>query len=720
MNEINILTIVQIKYGSTRKRSNDVTDTFKSLLTDNRKIELHNCDIKSIVGDGLLHKENKLMFFLIDKRHTAWKEEDNGKFTMPEGQLVLTMDKRHIILTHYPSNYNIEEEERKESERKQREKEEKERLEKEKKVKEKLEKERLIKEKKERDRLEKEKKERERLEKERLEKEKKERERLEKERLEKEKKERERIEKEMLEKEKKERERIEKERLVKEKKERERLEKERLDKEKKERERLEKEKKERERLEKEKLEKEKKETERIEKERLEKERLEKEKKERERLEKERLEKEKKEKERLEKEKKEKERLEKDRLEKERLEKERLEKEKGLKELEKEREQNEKVRIIKEKLEKEKLEKDKEILEKERLERLRLIEKEEEQEKRDEKVYKKKVYIVSNINGGGSSKYLNDIIQHYTSTLFIFIKTKDDLLSKYDIKQEDIIFLQQLLFTDISVTDILSVITDKKPTFLIAVHDFCWFLEGKPVNGSKDNKAWPHNSYLNNLIKVDPDVKTLFEKAQHVICPSKFCLDQYRRHFDTKNFIVVYHNDVIVDNQTFNIPKIQNNVINIGMMQILSVCKGAKYVKFLKNKYNNIKYKDYEIKILTVKKGLPEYMQSNFYNVVKSYNLHALMHLNTFADTYSYTLSYSMNSGLPIIYNNFGAFKERIPLKPHYFKVFDHELEDRYNFNKLIIEFEKMLDYIIANNGNIVYVNDNTTIKYNEYYDELFK
>jgi len=635
MNIKNILTIVQIKYGSTRRRSKDVTNIFKNLLLDNKKLELHKCDIKSIVGEGSLHKENKLMFFLINNKHTAWQEENNGKFTMPEGQLVLTLNKQHIILTHYPSNYNIEEEER---------------LEKEKLEKEKLEKEKKQREKKEKERLEKEKKEKERVE----------NERLEKERLEKEKKELKRLENERLEKEKTELKRLENERLEKEKTELKRLENEKLEK-------LEKEKQlENEKLEKEneKLAKEKEQNERV---RIIKEKLEKEKLEKEKLEKEKLEK------------------EKEKLEKEKLEKEKLEKEK-------------------EKLEKEKLEKD----EKEKLEKL--VEKKE--------LYKKKVYIVSNIGGGGSSKYLNDIINHYTSMFFIFVKTKDDLLSKYDIKQDDILFLQQLLFTDISVRDILSVVTGKDPTFIISVHDFCWFLESESNTVTRD-KSWPHNSYLNNLIKVDSNVKTLFEKAHHVICPSKFCLEKYGRHFDTKNFIVVSHNDIIVDNQTYNIPKINNNVINIGMMQVLSVCKGAKYVKFLKNKYDNLKYKNYVIKVLAVKRGLPEYTQTEFYNVIKSYNLHALMHLNTFADTYSYTLSYSMNSGLPIIYNNFGAFKERVPSKPHYFKVFDHELEDRYNFNKLTVEFERLLDYIIANNDKVISINNNTTIKYNEFYDKLF-
>ena len=52
-----------------------------------------------------------------------------------------------------------------------------------------------------------------------------------------------------------------------------------------------------------------------------------------------------------------------------------------------------------------------------------------------------------------------------------------------------------------------------------------------------------------------------------------------------------------------------------------------------------------------------------------------------------------------MYNNIGAYKERIPEKEHYMKVFEHEV----NFNKddkalLTLRFTKMLDYIIGHTG----------------------
>jgi hypothetical protein len=102
-----------------------------------------------------------------------------------------------------------------------------------------------------------------------------------------------------------------------------------------------------------------------------------------------------------------------------------------------------------------------------------------------------------------------------------------------------------------------------------------------------------------------------------------------------------------------------------------------------------------------------------------------MHLNAFADTYSYTLSYSMNTGLPIIYNNIGAYKERIQSREHYFKVYEHELDDNLlDYSLLDSQFEKLLDYIIANQ-KLAYDLDleedfgSIRIIYNEFYDSLF-
>ncbi len=56
------------------------------------------------------------------------------------------------------------------------------------------------------------------------------------------------------------------------------------------------------------------------------------------------------------------------------------------------------------------------------------------------------------------------------------------------------------------------------------------------------------------------------------------------------------------------------------------------------------------------------------------------------------------SGLPILYNNIGAFKERIPKREHYFIVYDDE-NLMNDIEKLYLIFENMINYIINNTSS---------------------
>jgi hypothetical protein len=112
-------------------------------------------------------------------------------------------------------------------------------------------------------------------------------------------------------------------------------------------------------------------------------------------------------------------------------------------------------------------------------------------------------------------------------------------------------------------------------------------------------------------------------------------------------------------------------------------------------------------------NIPSYSENEFYDYIKKYNIHALTFLNKWGETWCYSLTKAFHSGLPIIYNNFGVFKERIPENTkHYFKVYDNENDT--DIGKLYSTFEKMISYIIK------YQIDKESINYNEYYDNLFK
>jgi len=330
--------------------------------------------------------------------------------------------------------------------------------------------------------------------------------------------------------------------------------------------------------------------------------------------------------------------------------------------------------------------------------------------RSNQTLSKKVYIISNIVGGGSKKYLDDIKNHYIDVKFITIKDKEDLYN-FVFKPVDIIFLQHIILTNILPNDILNLKNKYNFKLIISIHDFCWFTNLKYDQRNPDK--YYENIYLRDNINIDESIIRLLNSAELVIHPSNFTLNQYSKYFSINNCIVYNHNDIVIKNDTKNIPIIHNKIINIAHFQSLSEYKGSNNVLLLKSKYKF--YKGYKINIFTD----INYNEDNWNIQMLRYNLHGLLHLNMYGETYSYALSKSINSGLPILYNNIGCFKERLSVEnKHHIKVIDNEAEYT-NYYKLFKNFEKWLDYIIENNGKYTLSCNDTTIKYNEFYNFIF-
>ena len=325
--------------------------------------------------------------------------------------------------------------------------------------------------------------------------------------------------------------------------------------------------------------------------------------------------------------------------------------------------------------------------------------------------KRSVYVISNIEGGGSKKYLDDIINHYTDINFIMIINKKDLYS-ISFKPTDLLFLQHLLFCDIQPQDILNVKERYKFKIILSIHDFSWFTNRSTKLSDNPTKFYEY-AYLYN-IDINPYIIELLNSIELVIHPSKFTFNTYSRYFSMENCIIYEHNDIFINYNTRRVPFIKHYNINIANFQELSQYKGLYNIFILKEKYRY--YKGFKINFITDIK----YNETNWPYKLKSHNIHGLLHLNKFGETYSYALSKSINSGLPILYNGIGSIKDRLYNKNyHYFKVIDIEDDYDNNIYKLFRMFENMLDYIIENNGKYNISNDDTTLIHNELYNFIF-
>ena len=66
-----------------------------------------------------------------------------------------------------------------------------------------------------------------------------------------------------------------------------------------------------------------------------------------------------------------------------------------------------------------------------------------------------VYIINNVHGGGTLKYKKDIKAKYTNINFIEVPDKQTLES-IKFNANNILFVQQLLFSDLAPRDILNI------------------------------------------------------------------------------------------------------------------------------------------------------------------------------------------------------------------------------------------------------------------------
>ena len=170
--------------------------------------------------------------------------------------------------------------------------------------------------------------------------------------------------------------------------------------------------------------------------------------------------------------------------------------------------------------------------------------------------------------------------------------------------------------------------------------------------------------------------------------------------------------------------ITNNVIRIGFLNDPVHCKGIEFKNHLANCVHE--HRGYRIEYPTITQDIPRYEQNDFFQFIKRHSISGLFYTNNLAESYCFSLSYGINSGLPLFYNSLGALKERLeivddnrwqPRHPRFFKLFDNESELCFN-ETVEIKFKQMLDYIIENQGTQYNLSESCEVICNEFYKKL--
>ncbi len=336
------------------------------------------------------------------------------------------------------------------------------------------------------------------------------------------------------------------------------------------------------------------------------------------------------------------------------------------------------------------------------------------------VEKLKVFYITNVLVGGSFKYIKDIIKSFPNTIFIAITNYEELYRySREFNSNHILILQYLISTNISIRNIYELVIKTKIRLIIPIHDF-YFLSQSENEFSNDI----YNTYITQKTGIS-EKQQILNIAKYVIFPSTFVKNEFLRYYNLSNYIVLPHIDYKIQYGKYIAP-IENNAINIGIINIFSECKGIEYYKEL---LKISKYGNYNLiyHIFTGDNTLsnypntilyPSYDNENIINLLHKNNIHSLLFLNKWGETYCYSLTHALRSSISILYSNIGAFTERIPFSEHYFPINPDPITKIVKIEDIIDIFFKQLEYITTNTTD-VYIPDTQNIIIPPFYSSIF-
>lgn len=265
--------------------------------------------------------------------------------------------------------------------------------------------------------------------------------------------------------------------------------------------------------------------------------------------------------------------------------------------------------------------------------------------------------------------------------------------------------------------------------LLTVHDFYW-LSGNPTL-TNENGQYPgfYSDKLHNPLYPSPEGLTpedfraslskLFNNAASVIFPSTATKLIFTGVVPLKNSVVAPHPEIV---RNVNRPPIgftKKAGYTIGVLGALSLEKGADLLEELsliaRSRDLPFKFKllGYAYRPLKTIETTGPYASNELSNLIKQHELDVIFFPAQWPETYSYTLSYALDSGLPIIAPNLGAFAERLSCRANTL-LFNHLT----SASELIEHFIAFIDELGAD-ANISAPRFEEDESKHDYYDQAY-
>ena len=314
-------------------------------------------------------------------------------------------------------------------------------------------------------------------------------------------------------------------------------------------------------------------------------------------------------------------------------------------------------------------------------------------------YLKTIYHIIHNFGGGTYLYAENIInifKKYNHIIVKIIHENEFIINdiKYNLNEINnilengtLLIVHSLLYENdglklsYNMAEIIKNINYKKILF---IHDY-FLLYPETPNLIKSSNKIPLYENIDNAIKI-------FNFFDNIYFNSNNSYYNYLKYVKTiKNTIIL---NVVPDISYYNerILLKYKNKYNIGLIGEISCIHKGRFlanniIKLFNEKYEH-KYHFYILGTYDI--SYPnltvhgKYNNNEIFELIKKYDIDIFLFVSVFEETYSFTLSIVLNTGLPIIYNNIGAYVERLQ---NYKNCYPYEENNYYNIINILNNIE---------------------------------
>lgn len=308
----------------------------------------------------------------------------------------------------------------------------------------------------------------------------------------------------------------------------------------------------------------------------------------------------------------------------------------------------------------------------------------------------KLLFISHHLGGGVARHVTELADYYQGEAIVFHLQpaeneccelsiisngkviQDSLLFRLSIDRELLVQLLKIIgINHIHIHHMMGwsdtiayLIKALDCQYDVTLHDY-FYINGSPTQvNSKgvytENPDEVEGAVSENLDYWQRDMRDLLSKARYTIAPSNMTREIYLKHYPGLHILVSSHVDIEGLGFKVRAPDYKTDSLRVGVIGAISKEKGADVIDGVARELKLrgaavdiilIGYAYRPLENVTYSTG--PYKEENLLDLVEKNLIDVLWYPALWPETYCYTLSYGLLTGLPIVASNIGSFPERL-------------------------------------------------------------